>query len=155
MDSENIITLHLTPVNHTTMSNMSIAGLQANTNVSQTLIPKTTITTTTTSHKELITNLDLIWIIPVLILIVIILFGLALLLFYCIRTTELLLLSSCKHCHCCCTGRPCRNKCTKTTYKLRDERRKLTEHDSNIIYMKDANQCRESNSWYWSSNFRI
>ena len=82
------------------------------------------------SFNDHLSNLDLIWIIPIMILIVLVLFGLAFLLFYCIQRTEILFLKYCRCCFRCCKC------CRKTSYLLRDEHAKLTDDDTNVLYMR-------------------
>lgn len=108
-----------------TWSNSSVPGIDSNTN-----------STTTHSFGDGLSNLDLIWIIPIMILIILILIGLAFLLFYCIQKTEICLLRYCSCCFRCCKC------CSKTSYLLRDEHAKLADDDANVLYMREMRSGR-------------
>ncbi|CAE1304617.1 unnamed protein product [Acanthosepion pharaonis] len=87
--------------------------------------------TTPGPFEDGLSNLDLIWIVPILILIILFLLGLAFLLFYCIKRTEICFLKYCRCCFRCCKC------CTKSSYLLRDEHAKLTDDDTNVLYMRE------------------
>lgn len=90
-----------------------------------------TSSTTPGPFDDGLSNLDLIWIVPILILIILFLLGLAFLLFYCIKRTEICFLKYCRCCFRCCKC------CTKSSYLLRDEHAKLTDDDTNVLYMRE------------------